>query len=304
MAHASAVRFEFVPYGRRAPPGSAGCDGLVPGAVLDLSHWPRNRTPARLKADTSVEIVLRFVRERSAHDIARVVNNHFDTDGVLAVWCALHPEVARAHERLVIAAAEVGDFDERPEDPRGLWLDAAVATLAGQLSGVDAYRKVLPLLDDVISNLSAREDLWGTAYQAFEEERRRAEEGGLTVERVGRIAMFVPDPRMASASAVFSGPVLHENAPDGVDRWLVARPERGNRWSYRYERPRYAWADTVSRPKIPIPRRGPMKAALGPDWSIKGRNSLTELIRTRRPVRVSPVEVAIRVSEADPPIDA
>ena len=46
-------RFEFVeePYEGEGP--AISCDGLVPGAGLDLTHWQRNRTPQRFKADTS-----------------------------------------------------------------------------------------------------------------------------------------------------------------------------------------------------------------------------------------------------------
>ena len=61
---------------------------------------------------------------------AVVVNNHFDTDGLLSVWVLLDPEQALSCRELLIAAAEAGDFDEWPTFERGLWLDAAVRTLA------------------------------------------------------------------------------------------------------------------------------------------------------------------------------
>src|SRR5690348_9894513 len=110
----AAERFTFVGFDAPGPPGSASCDGLVAGAALHLSHWAGNETPAELKADTSVEIALRFVKSGGAVDLA--VNNHFDADGALAVFTLLRSDAALAHAPLLIAAAEAGDFDEWPAD--------------------------------------------------------------------------------------------------------------------------------------------------------------------------------------------
>src|SRR4051812_47490620 len=110
---AAARRFEFVPFGAAGPRGALACDGLVGGDTLHLSHWAGNRTPRELKADTSVEIALRYSAaardDGRRDDAACVVNNHFDTDGVLAVWALLEPERAAEHRGLIVAAAEAGD---------------------------------------------------------------------------------------------------------------------------------------------------------------------------------------------------
>ena len=110
-----ARRFQFVegPYNGSAP--AISCDGLVAGAALDLTHWQGNRTPLRFKADTSTEIALNFVGSAEAceeYADAVVVNNHFDTDGLLSIWVMFDPEQAMANRDLLIAAAEAGDFDE------------------------------------------------------------------------------------------------------------------------------------------------------------------------------------------------
>src|SRR5947209_18475639 len=114
-----AHRFEFVDHSARydGETPAIGCDGLVPGAMLDLTHWQGNRTPAEFKADTSTEIALKFVAspESAKWADAVVVNNHFDTDGALSVWTLLEPELAQEYRSLLIAAAEAGDFDEWPE---------------------------------------------------------------------------------------------------------------------------------------------------------------------------------------------
>src|SRR5262245_9061204 len=97
LVTASTRRFEFVEESYTGDCPAISCDGLVPGAGLDLTHWQSNRTPARYKADTSTEIALNFVVSREAVEQwanAVAVNNHFDTDGVLSVWTLLDPEKA------------------------------------------------------------------------------------------------------------------------------------------------------------------------------------------------------------------
>jgi hypothetical protein len=128
-----ARRFEFVEETYVGSTPAISCDGLVPGAALDLTHWQGNRTPSRFKADTSTEIALNFVASSEAAERwndAVVVNNHFDTDGLLSVWVLLDPDQATARRDLLMAAAEAGDFDEWPALDRGLWLDAAIRALA------------------------------------------------------------------------------------------------------------------------------------------------------------------------------
>ncbi|MEA2747283.1 MAG: hypothetical protein QOI41_1426, partial [Myxococcales bacterium] len=124
----AARHFQLIPPGARAPAGAAGCDGVVPGAAIDLSHWEGNTTAAEYKADTSTEIALRFARSGGTVDLA--VNNHFDADGVLAVYALLRSDVAMANADLLVATAEVGDFDEWPSDERGLRLEAALRRMA------------------------------------------------------------------------------------------------------------------------------------------------------------------------------
>ena len=117
-----ARRFQFVDDSYEGNSPAISCDGLVPGASLDLTHWQGNRTPSRYKADTSTEIALNFVRSPEAVEQwadAVVVNNHFDTDGLLSIWTLLDPEPAIANRELLVAAAEAGDFDEWPQLERG-----------------------------------------------------------------------------------------------------------------------------------------------------------------------------------------
>ena len=61
-------RFQFV--GEICEGGfpAISCDGLVPGASLDLTHWQGNHTPVQFKADTSTEIALNFASSPEANE--------------------------------------------------------------------------------------------------------------------------------------------------------------------------------------------------------------------------------------------
>ncbi len=95
--------------------GALSVDGVVPGSGLNLSHWPGNRTPRHLKADTSTEIVLKALEDaetRAAMAAAGVVtNNHYDTDGVLSIALALDRSRWTGLEQLFVDAARAGDLD-------------------------------------------------------------------------------------------------------------------------------------------------------------------------------------------------
>jgi hypothetical protein len=289
------LSFVYCPWGARAPEGSAACDGLVPGARLDLSHWSNNKTPAELKRDTSVEIALAFAHERGRHDLEIVVNNHFDTDGVLAVWSVLNPDLALAHASQIIGAAESGDFDEWPKDDRGLKLELSIARLAEGLDDGEAYRRILPALDDLVPRIEQKGELWSEAYEALQEKRSLIDRGDVAIERVGRIAVFAHRFGIGELPGVW----IARLRPEGTDRVLLGQEDEGGRWSYRYELPRYAWADTVGRPALVMPRRGPIRRALGDVWVIKGRRGMTGIAYTCRPIEMSPGRLAERLSGID-----
>eukprot|EP00960_Hanusia_phi_P033724 750620-Hanusia_phi.AAC.3 len=169
----SARTFQFVPYGQtfESDKPSICVDGLVPGTSLQLTHWSGNETPKEYKADLSTEIVLKWIHaqegsKESKWEDAIVVNNHFDTDGVLSVWSMLNPVTAMKYEPRMIQAAAAGDFDEWGLSDRGLQLELAFSKLAAQCNGdEDAYEKILPMVEDLLVNVDAREDLWKDEFE-------------------------------------------------------------------------------------------------------------------------------------------
>lgn len=100
-----------------------------PQTVLGLSHWPDGGTPAELEADTSTEIVARYLAAEAAGDPVDVItNNHFDEDGILAAYLLVaRPDLA-VRQR-AIAAAEAGDF-RTWTDPAAAWVAIAVMAMA------------------------------------------------------------------------------------------------------------------------------------------------------------------------------
>jgi hypothetical protein len=297
---ASARRFQFVENSYEGANPAISCDGLVPGAGLDLSHWQGNRTPERFKADTSTEIALRFVVSREAAlqwPSAVAVNNHFDTDGVLSVWTLLDPQRALAQHDLLIAAAEAGDFDEWPALDRGLWLDAAVRALASR-AGDDAaaYQAVLGQLPELIENLDERGDLWGDEWEALQTAVASLESGRLRAEQSGTIGLLIHLRDVPESP----GALLARRFLPGAKRYLLSFDRGGGVYDFRYERPRYAWADTIIRPILAQPDAVALAGSLGPQWTSEGLPGMTGICATLRPEADPPDVMARRLAELDP----
>jgi hypothetical protein len=293
-------RFQFVEESYEGRTPAISCDGLVPGAALDLTHWQGNRTPQRFKADTSTEIAFNFVGSHEAvHQWADavVVNNHFDTDGLLSIWVLLEPAQATACRDLLVAAAEAGDFDEWPALDRGLWLDAAVRALGSAAADdAEAYQSILPQLPDLIRDLDERRDLWGREWDDLQAAVVALESGRLRAESHGAIGLMIH----ASGQVEVPGPLLCRCFLPAARRYLLAFERGDGRYDYRYERPHYAWADTVVRPVLPQPNADALASALGPEWTDEGLPGMTGIIQTVRPVSDRPDAVALRLIQLDP----
>lgn len=288
--------FSYFPFGSKAPPEAIACDGLVEGAGLHASHWEGNRTPAHLKDDTSTEIALRWA-EQGLPKGTLVTNNHFDADGALSVFALLRPDIASSHKGLIVAAAEAGDFDEWPADDRGLRLDMAIRAL-GARAGDDgqAYTTVLEALPELLTTIDAREDLWKDEWDSLIDAERRAAAGAIEVERRDGVAIFLHRPGVLE----LPGPVLFRRQPAGIVRWLLAFDRGDGTFEYRYERPRYSWADTVRRPPVPAPSRNAVAQDLGEGWALKGELKMTGILRTARPIKMAPQDVVSALLRRDP----
>jgi hypothetical protein len=110
-------------------------DGAWNAPGLNLSHWPGNSTPAELRQDLSTGIALAFARlpEARQQELARgctcIANNHYDTDGVLALFALARPEEALPHAPFLLEAAAAGDLFRVPNE-RAFALDRLITGLA------------------------------------------------------------------------------------------------------------------------------------------------------------------------------
>ncbi|HLG21473.1 MAG TPA: DUF6687 family protein [Candidatus Manganitrophaceae bacterium] len=236
-------------------------DGLVPQSY-HLSHWKGNNTPAPLKADTSTEIALRYLSHPNPKiffpQVHIITNNHFDTDGLLAVWALLNPKKAEPMAARLIHAAEAGDFCSFSSEEgvqMNLLIQAFYASdespfipqLAGYPGPKEAffYKTLLPLLPDLFRKKDEYRALWREAYDEILQSMELFEKGIIGVEEYEqeRLSVVIDERRPARQAT--------DHHCQGNLFLVIEDRERveggfGYELEYRY----YAWADTVTRPPI------------------------------------------------------
>jgi len=170
-------------------------DGSKCGAGLQLSHWPGNTTPREFKADLSLEIVLRFIASSEfptrSHDFDLVTNDHYDTDGLLAIWALLNPSESLDHATALRAAAEAGDFNEFTA-PEAIQFDSIVGAfaslekspVAAQIAGLReaqrwqiATEALLAEMPGLLYEPQRYRHLWDEEYRKFLETITRNRSG-------------------------------------------------------------------------------------------------------------------------------
>jgi len=143
--------------------------------VLTLSHWPKSGTPSELKRDTSAEIVFAYLDTPCAHrPVELASNNHFDEDGLIALYALIDPQSAVAQRELLVDVASAGDFGVfRSRDAvRIVFALAAFAApqtspfgqsvFSGSYEDKTAalYRKLLDVLPQILENPQSFQEYW------------------------------------------------------------------------------------------------------------------------------------------------
>jgi hypothetical protein len=153
----------------------------APGTVLALSHWRQAPTPARLRADTSVEICLRWlVSGRPRVACSLVVTDHLDQDSLVGAWSLLHPEEALGAVELLVGVAEAGDFVV-VRSRRAARVSFALASLAnpetspidvarlrGDAARAELGRELLGRLEELLADPGRYRELWAEEDDFFE----------------------------------------------------------------------------------------------------------------------------------------
>ena len=236
-------------------------DGNKCGAGLQLSHWPGNTTPALFKADLSLDIVLRFlvspVSWIDLSDFALVTNDHYDTDGLLAIWALLNPTTSRQHTRALQAAAEAGDFYEFTT-PEAVQFDLTVrafesletSPLAAQIACVPAAQRWQIATEALLSEMPGLlygpqryRHLWEEKYRRLLEKISRVQSGSAEIREW-------PAERLSVISARFPLDHFTRNILARGHRILeTVREREGSTYELYYRE--FLWYDIVFRPRTP-----------------------------------------------------
>lgn len=203
---------QYVPFG----PDLEGVPNVIvdgvgnDATVLALSHWPGAATPAELRADTSAEIVLNYLQSPNADSLREsaeaVSNNHFDIDGLMALWAMLNPKDALANADKLVAIAACGDFDRWA----GEYAAKAVCALHGlerlELSPLHGglagnsdqhartaylYAGMLPFIQTLLDDVDSLEEFWRDEYDRIVMGRQLFKQGGAGMKEMPEVDLAV-----------------------------------------------------------------------------------------------------------------
>lgn len=249
---------KYVPYTKLTGVPNVVVDGAAQeDTVLTLSHWPRNCSPAEFRADTSTEMVLSYLTmpgadKRYAPKVRVVSNNHFDEDGLCAVWAMIHPSLALQWRELLVDVATAGDFStyRRPQAAKVVFTirsHAGLHTLPGaeKLQGDDGtgsaqYQALLPLLERFLEDTDRYGPYWDAEWSAMLRSK--------TAMVTGQVELYeAPNVDLAVAQAPEAlHPMVLYNQTQRL-RVLTALPGGYYQLRYRYE----TWVQFASRPVKP-----------------------------------------------------
>lgn len=256
------------------PPSSRTlyCDGSHgplwrDGVDLELSHWVPNVTPAIYKDDTSTGVALRYIDAGAPGGYDLVVNDHVDTDGLLASLVLLHPGQALPQRRLLLQTAAMGDFGAWGEPAaQRLFQRLAIERLRLQALDTDPLDLALALHQQALAALEPgalpADEPADPGLQALQRAIDRIDSGQivrrLLADRLVHYQVppalsppgldLTPDqPRLdrpLHAQAVL--PPAARAVHDAQRLQIVSIARSPGRWTHDLCWPGYAWADTVT----------------------------------------------------------
>ena len=341
--------FRYVPYGEDAPKITSSdgkdtpvptiaCDGRVKGATLELTHWTGNETPDFLYADTSTEMALKFASATTTNDDdddddsslsrkyknAVVLNNHYDTDGVLSSWSCiqqLNNDWISKYKTLLIEGAEAGDFEEWSSD-LGVKLNLCIEGICYEaLSEEEAYEIVLEegflpnLLDDLLATGGeGYKHLWESGFDHALQGYKDIQEGRCVLRQgPGNIVILEEESGGArlSSYALFRG-LREKNLWKGTTRILRVTKNEGTispSYGYQYEKIGHGWVQKlVDRHMVPDADGDELSERINElsdnktEWVSGGSGGLIAICKTQGSAPTSPMhpdEIASILSSID-----
>jgi hypothetical protein len=301
----------FVAYSEAAQLPNIVVDGAAaPATVLTLSHWPRSGTPAALRADTSAEIVFKYLDAPEANvDVDAVSNNHFDEDGLVGIFALMQPALAARWRALLVQIARAGDFgvcDSRNAARIAFVLSAYAdrstsplprSTFHGPYAEVTdrLYLEMLPVLPHLITHVEDFQGLWESDDRALDESERLLDGGIVTIEPHAELDLAVV--RVPADVSVPHPVALHTRTP--YSRLIVVHGTSVE-LRYRYE----GWVQFASRriaPRVDLTALAAELNAGDPDagWVFEGVDRITPRLYRRGPGAPPAVDpVVARMLEA------
>jgi hypothetical protein len=272
----------------------------TPSTTLTLSHWPHSGTPAALRADTSAEIVFRYLDRPDLHvDVEAVSNNHFDEDGLVGLFALLHPDEALGLRARLTDLATAGDFGRYSDreaarasfalsalaDPERTTLEPSTFAGAYPERTANLYRALLPRLHDIAAHPERFRSLWEEEDAALGESLEALRSGLVRIDEdptIDLAVVTIPDRLADKGSHRFTqsrSQAVHPMAIHNATHCLRTLLVQGGRYElqYRYE----TWVQLASRRPMPRADLGALAAALteretrGASWSFDGVDSIT-----------------------------
>ncbi len=297
------IPLRFVPYAELGTTPNIIVDGAGQDAtLLTLSHWPKSGTPASLKRDTSAAIAFAWMDTPDWRVDAEVVsNNHFDEDGLIALFALTDPVTATAHRDLLIDAAAAGDFGvyRNPHaarlaftmaglaDPALSELPASLFSLPYPAQVAALYRELLARLPSMLKDLPAWENYWREPEQHLLRSIAAIKAGEIQIEEHPDLDLALvrfPDPVPAGGgTSVDMESLCHSFAlytATPCSRMLLISG-RAMEFRYRYE----GWVQMVSRRPLPRVALEDLVAKLnseersGGRWIVPGVDQITPVMQ-------------------------
>jgi len=281
----------FRPYGDAGNLPNVIVDGAATtNTLLTLSHWPHSPTPTALMADTSAEIVFRYLDAPAFHVPADVVsNNHFDEDGLIGVFTMVEPVLAQRHRDLLIDTAQAGDFGVFKARDAARIVFTISACADAEMSPLpkaifarpypelasELYERLLELLPRLLTNLDDYQELWEAEDARLAAGETLVEKKVVTIEERPELDLaIVRIPEDLSAQRVHrftQGQLrtVHPFALHNATRCsrLLLLQGKSVELQYRYE----GWVQLTSRKVAPRVDLAPLAKELNKRERSKGR---------------------------------
>lgn len=287
---------KYIPYTKLDGVPNVIVDGAAQNdTVLTLSHWPGSGSPTEFRADTSAEIVLNYLetpgaKKKHAPGVRAVSNNHFDEDGLCAVWAMLNRNLALKQRDLLVDIATAGDFSRyrRPQAAKVVftirsYANPEISPVFDQLEGDDGtgstrYEALLPLLEDFMDKTDRYGPYWSDEWSAMLKSKTAMVMGEVELREVPHVDLAV-----AKTPEALHPMVLYNN----TERLRVLTALPGGRYClrYRYE----TWVQFASRPVMPRVDLTPLLPRLQAlereevQWSFDGNASTTPRLQPLGP---------------------